>query len=93
MVADLQARDQPPNFAASQPIATLGQGELVTVTEGPVTLANQRWWKVEVAALVGWIPDLVSGQPALLDSADRPVTPQELDQLARVVEQARKEGR
>ena len=30
---------------------------------------------------------------ALLDSADRPVTPQELDQLARVVEQARKEGR
>ena len=30
---------------------------------------------------------------ALLDSADRPVTSQELDQLARVVEQARKEGR
>ena len=30
---------------------------------------------------------------ALLDSAERPVTPQELDQLARVVEQARKEGR
>jgi predicted transcriptional regulator len=30
---------------------------------------------------------------ALLDSTDRPVTPQELDQLARVVEQARKEGR
>src|SRR4029077_18135998 len=25
MVADLQVRDQPPNFAASQPIATLGQ--------------------------------------------------------------------
>lgn len=30
---------------------------------------------------------------ALLDSADRPVTPEELDQLARVVELARKEGR
>lgn len=30
---------------------------------------------------------------ALLDSTDRPVTPQELDQLARVVDQARKEGR
>jgi BlaI family penicillinase repressor len=30
---------------------------------------------------------------ALLDSTDRPVTSQELDQLARVVEQARKEGR
>jgi predicted transcriptional regulator len=30
---------------------------------------------------------------ALLDSADRPITAQELDQLARVVEEARKEGR
>ncbi|HEU5220130.1 MAG TPA: BlaI/MecI/CopY family transcriptional regulator [Gemmatimonadales bacterium] len=30
---------------------------------------------------------------ALLDSADRPVTSHELDQLARVVDQARKEGR
>lgn len=30
---------------------------------------------------------------ALLDSADRSVTTQELEQLARVVEQARKEGR
>jgi predicted transcriptional regulator len=30
---------------------------------------------------------------ALLDSADRPVTSQELDQLARIVDQARKEGR
>lgn len=30
---------------------------------------------------------------ALLDSADRSVTTQELDQLAKVVEQARKEGR
>jgi predicted transcriptional regulator len=30
---------------------------------------------------------------ALLDSSDRPVSPQELDQLARLVEQARKEGR
>ena len=30
---------------------------------------------------------------ALLDSADRPVASQELDQLARVVDQARKEGR
>jgi predicted transcriptional regulator len=30
---------------------------------------------------------------ALLDSTDRPMTSQELDQLARVVEQARKEGR
>jgi YVTN family beta-propeller protein len=70
MVAGLEARDQPPQFAASQPVATLGQGELVTVTEGPVTVADQRWWKVEVAALVGWVPDLVSEQPALLDSAE-----------------------
>jgi predicted transcriptional regulator len=30
---------------------------------------------------------------ALLDSSDRPVSPQELDQLARLVEHARKEGR
>jgi predicted transcriptional regulator len=30
---------------------------------------------------------------ALLDSTDRPVSPQELDQLARLVEHARKEGR
>jgi len=30
---------------------------------------------------------------ALLDSTDRPLSPQELDQLARLVEHARKEGR
>ena len=67
MISDVQAADQPPNFASSQPVGVLGQGELVTVTEGPVVVAAQRWWKVEVAALVGWVPDLVSGQVALLD--------------------------
>ncbi|MEO8639587.1 MAG: beta-propeller fold lactonase family protein [Chloroflexota bacterium] len=70
MVADLQVNDQPPQFASSQPVGVVGQGELVTVTEGPVVVAEQRWWKVEVAALVGWVPDLVSGQTALLDSAE-----------------------
>jgi YVTN family beta-propeller protein len=70
MVADLQVKDQPPNFASSQPIGMLGQGELVTVTEGPVVVAAQRWWKVEVAALVGWVPDLLTGQAALLDTAE-----------------------
>jgi hypothetical protein len=30
---------------------------------------------------------------ALLDSADRPLTPEDLDQLARIVDQARQEGR
>jgi YVTN family beta-propeller protein len=70
MIADLQVKDQPPNAASSQPVGVLGQGELVTVTDGPVVVADQRWWKVEVAALVGWAPDLVAGQVALLDAAE-----------------------
>ena len=70
MVADLEARDQPPQFASSKPVGVLGQGELVTVTDGPNVVADQRWWKVEVAALVGWVPDLVAGQAALLDVAE-----------------------
>jgi YVTN family beta-propeller protein len=67
MVAGVEARDQPPQFAASKPVGVLGQGELVTVTDGPDAVAGQRWWKVEVAALVGWVPDLVAGEAALLD--------------------------
>lgn len=70
MVADLQVMDQPPQFGSSQPVGVLGQGELVTVTEGPEVVTHQRWWKVEVAALVGWVPDLVTGQAALLDIAE-----------------------
>lgn len=70
MVAGLEARDQPPQFASSKPVGVLGQGELVTVTDGPDVVADQRWWKVEVAALVGWVPDLVAGQAALLDVAE-----------------------
>src|SRR4029079_3674352 len=70
MVAGLEARDQPPQFAGSKPVGVLGQGELVTVTDGADVVAGERCWKVEVAALVGWVPDLAAGQAALLDVAE-----------------------
>ncbi len=70
MVADLQVTDRPPDQVGFQQVDVLGQGELVTVTEGPVVVADQRWWKVEVAALAGWVSDVIGGQPALLDIAE-----------------------
>lgn len=70
MIPDLEVDDLPPGGIATQSVGVLGAGELVTVTEGPVVVGLQRWWKVEVAALVGWVPDRVSGQPALLDIAE-----------------------
>jgi YVTN family beta-propeller protein len=71
MIADLRVHARPRGATRSQPVGVLGAGELVTVTGGPVAVGDQTWWQIEVAALVGWVPDRVYGQPALLDAGEQ----------------------
>jgi YVTN family beta-propeller protein len=70
MIPDLQYQAEAPGEAGAEPAGVLGEGELVTVTEGPAVVGDERWWKVEVAAMVGWVRDRVDGQVALLDAAE-----------------------
>jgi len=71
MIADLRVRARPRGEIRSQPVGLLAAGELVTVIGGPVVVGDQIWWQVEVAALVGWVPDRVYGRPALLDAGEQ----------------------
>ncbi len=94
--------DDPPSYSAVRSHLRIleEKGHLRHEQEGPryVFLPTLPRDRARLGALRQVLQTFFDGSAsqavaALLDSRDRPVTTQELDQLARVVEQARKEGR
>jgi predicted transcriptional regulator len=98
----LAALEEPPGYSAVRAHLRIleEKGHLRHEQDGPryVYLPTLPRDRARIGALRQVLQTFFDGSAsqavaALLDSADRPVTPQELDQLARVVAQARKEGR